>query len=45
MFNYEHALLTYEKPMGELFLTEQMSFKKGLKQFEKTGAEAVVSKL
>jgi uncharacterized protein YeaC (DUF1315 family) len=31
--------------MGELFLTEQMSLKKGLKQFGKDGAEAVVAKL
>jgi hypothetical protein len=45
MFNYEHALLTYEKPMGELFLMEQMSLKKGLKQFGKTGAEVVVAEL
>jgi hypothetical protein len=45
MFNYEHALLTYEKPMGELFPMEQMSLKKGLKQFGKTGAEAVVAEL
>jgi hypothetical protein len=45
MFNYEHALLTYEKPMGGLFLMEQMSLKKGLTQFGKTGAEAVVAEL
>jgi hypothetical protein len=45
MFNYEYALLTYEKPMGELFPMEQMSLKKGLKQFGKTGAEAVVAEL
>jgi hypothetical protein len=45
MFNYEHALLTYEKPMGELFLMEQMSLKKGMKQFGKTGAEVVVAEL
>jgi hypothetical protein len=45
LFNYNHALLTYEDPMGELFLTEQMSLKKGLKQFGKDGAEAVVAEL
>jgi hypothetical protein len=28
LFDYNHALLTYEDPMGELFLTEQMSLKK-----------------
>jgi hypothetical protein len=45
LFDYNHALLTYEDPMGELFLTEQMSLKKGLKQFGKDGAEAVVAEL
>jgi hypothetical protein len=31
--------------MGELFLTEQMSLKKGLKQFGKDGADSVVKEL
>jgi hypothetical protein len=30
-FDYDHALLNFEEPLGELFLTEQMSLKKGLK--------------
>jgi hypothetical protein len=36
-------MLTYEEPMGELFLTEQMSLKKGLKKLSKTGVEAVAA--
>jgi hypothetical protein len=31
--------------MGELFLTEQMNVKKGLKVFGESGAEAVVKEL
>jgi hypothetical protein len=31
--------------MGELFLTEQMSLKKGLRQFGKAGASAVMKEL
>ena len=31
--------------MGELFMTEQMSHKKGLKYFGKSGANAVVAEL
>jgi hypothetical protein len=45
LFDYGQALLTFEDPMGELFLTEQMSLKKGLKQFGKDGASAVVDEL
>jgi Reverse transcriptase (RNA-dependent DNA polymerase) len=36
---------TFEEPMGELFVTEQMSLKKGLKHFGKSGADAVVDEL
>jgi hypothetical protein len=38
-------LNTFEQPLGELFLTEQMSLKKGLKYFGKKGADAVVAEL
>lgn len=38
-------LAMFEQLMGELFLTEQMSLKKGLQKFGKTGASAVVSEL
>ena len=31
--------------MGELFMMEQMSLKKGLKYFEKSGADAVVAEM
>jgi hypothetical protein len=41
MYDYNHALLLFKEPLGKLFLTEQMSLKKGLKQFSKDGAEAV----
>lgn len=45
LFDYEHALVSYEVPMGELFLTEQVSLKKRLKWFGKDGADAVVAEL
>jgi hypothetical protein len=45
MFDYDLALLNYKEPMGEPFLAEQMSLKKGLKKFDKTGVEAVVAEL
>jgi hypothetical protein len=38
-------LATFEEPMGELFITEQMSLKKGLKRFGKDGADAVVAEM
>jgi Reverse transcriptase (RNA-dependent DNA polymerase) len=41
----DHMLNTFEQPLGELFLTEQMSLKKGLKYFGKKGADAVVAEL
>jgi len=44
-FDYENAFVTFEQPMGELFLTEQMSLNKGLKMFGKPGASAVVNEL
>jgi hypothetical protein len=37
--------VTFEEPMGELFLMEQMLLKKGLKLFGKNGADAVVKEL
>jgi hypothetical protein len=42
---FDHSLATFEQPMGELFLTEQMNVKKGLKVFGESGAEAVVKEL
>jgi hypothetical protein len=45
LFDYEHTLLTFDEQLGELFLTEQMSLKKGLKRFGKAGAEAVIAEL
>jgi hypothetical protein len=38
-------MVTFEQPMGELFLMEQMSLKKALQKFGKTGTSAVVSEL
>ena len=38
-------LTTFEQLMGELFMTEQMPLKKGLKYFGKSRAEAVVAKM
>ena len=35
-------LTTFKQLMGELFVTEQMSLKKGLKYFRKSRADAVV---
>jgi hypothetical protein len=40
-----HMLATFEEPMGELFMTEQISLKKGLKLFGKDGADAVVAEM
>jgi len=37
--------MAFKQPMGELFLTEQMNVKKGLRKFGKPGATAVVSEL
>jgi hypothetical protein len=34
-----------EAPMGDLFMTEQMSLKRGLKMFGKAGADALVAEL
>jgi hypothetical protein len=45
MYDYDHALLLFQEPLGDLFLTEHISLKKGLKHFSKDGAEAVVKKL
>jgi hypothetical protein len=38
-------LATFEEPMGELFRTEQMSLKKGLKRFSKDVANAVIAEM
>jgi hypothetical protein len=44
-FRYDHQYLTYDEPFGLLFMTEQMSMKKGLAKFGKKGADAVVAEL
>jgi hypothetical protein len=43
--SFEETMATFDEPMGELFLTEQMSLKKGLKCFGKAGAKAVMKEL
>jgi hypothetical protein len=45
LYDSDHLLATFEEPMGELFMTEQMSLKKGLKYFGKSGADAVVAEM
>jgi hypothetical protein len=45
LYGPDHIFATFEEPMGELFMTEQMSLKKGLKHFGKSGADAVISEL
>jgi uncharacterized membrane protein YgcG len=45
LYGSDHMLATFEEPMGELFMTEQMSLKKGLKLFGKDGANAVVAEM
>jgi hypothetical protein len=41
----ENILSTFPEPMGELFMTEQMSLKRGLKEFGEDGANAVIDEL
>jgi hypothetical protein len=43
--SFEHTMHHFEDPLGELFQTEQMSLNRGLKEFGKAGADAVVSEL
>ena len=45
LYDSDHVLATFEQPLGELFVTEQMSLKKGLKYFGKSGADAVVAEM
>jgi hypothetical protein len=45
LYDPDHMFTTFEEPMGELFMTEQMSLKKGLKHFGKSGADAVINEL
>jgi hypothetical protein len=44
-FQYDHQYLMFDEPFGLLFMTEQMSMKKGLQRFGKKGADAVVAEL
>ena len=41
----ENLLATFHEPMGELFMTEQMSLKRGLKEFGEDGAKVVIKEL
>jgi hypothetical protein len=43
--NFDTSMAQFEQPMGMLFMTEQMSLKRGLKRFGKAGADAVVSEM
>jgi hypothetical protein len=43
--NDKDLLATFHEPMGELFMTEQMSLKRGLKEFGEDGANAVIEEL
>jgi hypothetical protein len=46
LYESDHLLAMFEEPsMGELFMTEQMSLKKGLKYFRKSRADAMVAEL
>jgi hypothetical protein len=38
-------LAAFDHPLGEVFVTEQMFYRKGLKVFGKRGANAVVSEM
>jgi hypothetical protein len=45
-YRYSHQMyVTYDKPFGLLFMTEQMSLKRGLKHFGTKGADAVIAEL
>jgi hypothetical protein len=44
-YGFDETLATFEEPLGELFLTEQMSLKKGLKQFGKDGADTFMEEM
>jgi hypothetical protein len=43
--SFEETMAQFEQPMGMLFMTEQMSLKRGLKRFGKAGANAVVAEM
>jgi hypothetical protein len=43
--SFDHTMSHFEAPMGDLFQTEQMSLKRGLKKFGKDGANAVIAEL
>jgi hypothetical protein len=44
-YDFQQHLLDKEEPFGVLFMTEQMSLRRGLQHFGQKGAEAVVSEL
>jgi hypothetical protein len=43
--SFAQTMAQFEQPMGMLFMTEQMSLKRGLKRFGKAGADAVVAEM
>ena len=43
--SFDDTMAQFEQPLGTLFMTEQMSLKRGLKRFGKAGADAVVSEM
>ena len=45
LYGPRHMLAMFEQPLSELFMTEQMSLKKGLKYFGKSGADAVITEM
>mmetsp|Transcript_30391 Transcript_30391/g.43092 ORF Transcript_30391/g.43092 Transcript_30391/m.43092 type:complete len:106 (+) Transcript_30391:879-1196(+) len=40
-----HSMSEVDSPLGLLYITEQMSIKRGLKRFGKAGTDAVVNEL
>jgi hypothetical protein len=45
MYKFNFAQDTSHEPMGELFMSEQMSLKRGLKEFGEEGTNAVIKEL
>jgi hypothetical protein len=43
--SFAQTMAQFEQPMRMLFMTEQMSLKRGLKRFGKAGADAVVAEM
>jgi hypothetical protein len=43
--HFDTILAHFTEPLGELFMTEQMLLKRGLKTFGKAGADAVIAEM